>query len=1761
MSREIQFIGSATGTLSADLTSLNVQAGDLIVVFTFRVSSTTAPSLAAGYTSIGVGSGFSCSERTGYLVAAGGETSTGTWANANILIAVVYRNHGGIGATSVGGGSSTTINYPTLNMDVPDRASHLLAFGASRGTFGDMRLVPAGTGLVNFADETSGGHAVAHRITTPVGGWNAASVNIGGFATGYRTRMIEILAPAWPDTTYYINPSSGNNANNGTSPSTPWASYSPSWGTLSPGDRVLLEGGSTLNGDMIWNTVSGTAAKPIVFGAYGLGGKPRVIAWADTNAVYCEDVSYVTIQDIRFSGHATSPVNYGINFWLTGTNARAGIKLLNLDVDAFANFGIFVGGNSGAKYDDVLIDGCLAYANGDAGITTWSGDDTLAVRHTNVTISNCVTRDNLGISTATSNSGSGIILGYVDGATISNCLAHGNGGSNNPSVAEAGFGIWTYASNAVTITRCEAHSNRSASNRDGGGFDLDERCTNCVIEYCYSFDNDGPGIMLWHQNTGTWSGNVVRFNISEKDSKKHSDGSLYVSHAAGVIMGSAEVHHNLFYADGKPAFHFHNAPSTILVRNNIFYSIGATILGDGTVSTEPQMRNNAYWHPTTFQLRWGATTYTNLADWRLDFGQETANGLWNGPPLGYEADPMLNAVGDVGIINQAYPLSNIASYRLSASSPLAGTGLIFDPGVTTDFFGLAVIAANQNSVGPHNIVSNAPPAGQTITLTGFVNSNQFGSLVLTHSVQPAGFANTSMFGTVSLTHTIEMTGLGNMSAFGAPSLSVGVATQQITLTGLGNVSSLGTVRLDQQIRLTALGITTQFGSPSLTRPELVELTGFANLNTFGSPQLNQVVSPIGLAPQSAFGNLILEQAIDLSGIVSTTVFGSPQLNHSIKPYSVFPGSGLGQVRLTQSLTPTGLVSSNAFGTLQLTQTISLTGWANGSLFGVLSLERAELLSPEGFVNTTLFGTPRIEQSLSPIGIIAQNQFGTLAINPGLRPVALSHTTSFGVLTLTSTIEMAGLGSSTVLGTLQLNQTVNLTGLASSDGLGAPVLSQSVEPASLINSSGIGDLSLRQSLVLEGVSSGSALGTVILHQQIRPTGLASNTTFGSLLVNFASDVVLAPVTIGSTLIFGTPTLSQMMAPASVENDSLFGNLRLALTITAAGIASQNEIGSFRLVQNLAPQGLGSVSGFGNLSLLRAGLLGIEGVGSTSALGMPALNPGLRLDGLMNLSGLGELHLFVGDPPQIIQTEGNPVRNRFGHLAINYGMVLQGVENASAVGTPTLERLPHLAVLPVSGLAYFGEDAIQALYLGEDKVDRAYMGHVCIWPLNSVPFNFPTNAEAADIEKVNIQWGAGRPLTPEEAALIPPVPPHTTLAWWRADDPDAILLHEGKVHGWKDSMYGITLSQTDPARRPTYEPTAFGGTPGVRFQSGLQQFLELWETPWPIGRNDVYMLVVIDQLAPPSNPADQSIVAYGYTPVGQRKVQRKVVLGYNRCAIAFGNGFTEYPHMHQPVLYWGRHAAITWMGDVSASLGVNGIFAGILTQALRTEAGVTRMGADAASTVPGEFADCIVRDVLFGSSAAMSARHWDDLKRWVLQRSQIDFFDDFVRIEEDLEKHPMWVLESGTPGILRVVNNKMVQEVNGPVDSLYLSPDVQDPDQYVQAKLVAPATVTDSPIIALRIQDRDNFACGMRLENGTVRLVQATGGAIQTLGTPVPYGYGDIFRLAAQGTQFQLYRNGEPVLGPFSITTFQTNTRTGVRAGSMAVPFLDNYENAR
>jgi len=506
-------------------------------------------------------------------------------------------------------------------------------------------------------------------------------------------------------TTYYVSPS-GRDANAGTSTSKPWRTLARvNSQDLNAGDRVLLEGSKSFGGELqLLAEDSGTAGSPVEVSSYGTGR--ATISAGTGRGLTSWNSAGITVRNLNVVGAGrTTNTNHGVQFYndySSGDVVLAGIKVIDVSVSGFGQWGVLLGGGVGRDgYRDVRIEGVTAFNNGAGGLLTWG---TSVNANKNVYVGRTTAYGNPGIPGAAVNTGSGIVLGSVDGGTIEHSVAHDNGGLN--SYTHGPVGIWTYDSNRVTIQFNESYNNRTGNAYDGGGFNIDQNTTYSTLQYNYSHGNAGAGLLLAQRwDTGAHHHNTVRYNISVNDARKGEGGGLQIW---GEVR-DAEVYQNTVYvaAPSTGSINGIRVSNTsretsdvqrVHVRNNIVSTTGGVRLLEVTSdqlagSSDLKFQGND-WYPSGASPRftWGGTTYTSLSGWRTGTGQEkvgtTAVGLTSNPLL---VNP---TGGDTGA-------------KLQSSSPMVDAGLDLSqfgisPG-SRDYFGGPSKLGARPEVGAHEL--------------------------------------------------------------------------------------------------------------------------------------------------------------------------------------------------------------------------------------------------------------------------------------------------------------------------------------------------------------------------------------------------------------------------------------------------------------------------------------------------------------------------------------------------------------------------------------------------------------------------------------------------------------------------------------------------------------------------------------------------------------------------------------------------------------------------------------------------------------------------------------------------------------------------------------------------------------------------------------------------------------------------------------------------------------------------------------------------
>ena len=480
--------------------------------------------------------------------------------------------------------------------------------------------------------------------------------------------------------TYYLSPA-GNDAAAGTSPSTAWRSLGKANSVVvRPGTRLLLQGGRRFTGQLVFGDQdAGDPGRPVRVGSYGRGHATIV---ATGSGIGIKDTAGIDIRGLSIIGpSAAGQTGAGINVYNDRTAGRKldHISISDVNISGFAN-GIAIGSADGsAGFRDVNVANSVLHDNLDAGMVTYgppfqASSPTYANQGLHITsVSAYRNRGNRRITAYSS--GSGIVLGSVQDATVTWSAAYDNGGAGRSRPGPEG--IWAYDSTHVTIEHNVSHDNRTGNAVDGNGFGLDDNTSNSLMEYNLSYGNDGAGYLVYTAYASKAAAhNVVRFNISSGDAVNRNPrfGGITVS---GKISDVA-VYQNTVITQSRsgrfsPALVLAGAIHGITVRNNLLMTpTGPVIATYGPSTSAALLQGNDYYTATPgWSVSWGMTDYTSLQAWRLASGQETVRGR----PAGLTADPELT--GPVLGLHAGTPGdARVArAFTPRPGSPLIGAGI------------------------------------------------------------------------------------------------------------------------------------------------------------------------------------------------------------------------------------------------------------------------------------------------------------------------------------------------------------------------------------------------------------------------------------------------------------------------------------------------------------------------------------------------------------------------------------------------------------------------------------------------------------------------------------------------------------------------------------------------------------------------------------------------------------------------------------------------------------------------------------------------------------------------------------------------------------------------------------------------------------------------------------------------------------------------------------------------------------------------------
>ena len=532
-------------------------------------------------------------------------------------------------------------------------------------------------------------------------------------------RLLSAAAPR----AYYLSPT-GSDSADGATPATAWRTLAAVDAvTLYAGDRVLLRGGGTFPGTLTLGPAdAGTAADPITVSSYGTG--LATISSGGADGIDVTDTSGVGISNLVVVGSSSAvSTSTGIKLFddLPAATPRLanGVSIDSVDVSGYGFVGIAIGSATVTTgFDGVRVTNSSLHNDDDAGLFSYAGTYTAnpapyGLAHADLYVGDVTAYANAGHA-GSNDSGSGIELGSVQGATVEHCTAYANGANNN-STGGGPVGIWTYDSDGVVIQSNESYGNL-AGHKDGDGFDLDGGTTDAVLQDNYSHDNAGSGILLCQfAGASPWADNVVRYNVSQNDGGPLNYPAIDLWAASTTdTLTDAEVYGNTIY-DGKTGsaapkgIEVDVATTAVHFRNNIVdVTAGGTPVLVKAVGTGLLFQGNDYWAGSAAALgiSWLGKTFATLPAWLAAATPQERVGT---AAVGLAVDPELADAGGGGTIGFGNDLTTLSAYRIAAGSPLMNAGVnLATLGVThlptADYFGQPVPDASAYDVGADQVV-------------------------------------------------------------------------------------------------------------------------------------------------------------------------------------------------------------------------------------------------------------------------------------------------------------------------------------------------------------------------------------------------------------------------------------------------------------------------------------------------------------------------------------------------------------------------------------------------------------------------------------------------------------------------------------------------------------------------------------------------------------------------------------------------------------------------------------------------------------------------------------------------------------------------------------------------------------------------------------------------------------------------------------------------------------------------------------------------
>jgi hypothetical protein len=428
--------------------------------------------------------------------------------------------------------------------------------------------------------------------------------------------LLLIILRVAAQTNYYVDATSGNDNNNGTSLGTAWKTIQKACNAAIPNSIVQIKAG-TYHENIVVN-VSGTTGNPIIFKNYP--NDEVLIDGTGTNGTVMLSITnknYLSFQNLTIQ-NKTAKDAQGVLVETTGSATATDLTFSNIiinNINWTSNASTIPTANDNAQ-------GFIAYGR-NGGIT-------------NLTIDGLKIFNNiLGFSEALS------LDGNINGFVIKNCQVH-----DNTNIGIAAIGNYKTSTVPATdharnglISHNVCYKNVSLYATSGGIY-IDGG-KSITIEKNRSYEN-GNGIELGCEENGTADSIVVKNNLIYNNQQVGIYVGGYTTKTTGQVLNSIIRNNTLFQnnysKDGTGELAISKA-SNCIFENNIFYtnSQNEFISADNiTPQTGNTFNYNCWFTPSgdanDITVNWKNATYNTFTTYKTGTAQE-ANSFFKNPIL------------------------------------------------------------------------------------------------------------------------------------------------------------------------------------------------------------------------------------------------------------------------------------------------------------------------------------------------------------------------------------------------------------------------------------------------------------------------------------------------------------------------------------------------------------------------------------------------------------------------------------------------------------------------------------------------------------------------------------------------------------------------------------------------------------------------------------------------------------------------------------------------------------------------------------------------------------------------------------------------------------------------------------------------------------------------------------------------------------------------------------------------------------------------